>query len=113
MQVGKPVLSSWVSGTVNVVNSGIDFVEHVDVIFQYSSTQGLFLIVFFCFCFLNNPLKGRRGNVEVVVKSPSGTESILASPHGDAASSYPADGWKFGTVRNWGEVADGMKRFVL
>ena len=49
----------------------------------------------------------------MVVKSPSGTESILASPHGDAASSYPADGWKFGTVRNWGEVADGMKRFVL
>jgi subtilisin-like proprotein convertase family protein len=88
--VSKTVLSTWVNGTTVVANSGIDFVEHVDVIFQYTSTQG------------------RRGNVEVVARSPYGTESVLATPHGDSLSSYPPEGWKFGTVRNWGEAADGI-----
>jgi autotransporter-associated beta strand protein len=46
-----------------------------------------------------------RGNLKVVLTSPSGTRSVLAEPHGDTGDHFT--GWTFSTVRDWGESAAG------
>jgi hypothetical protein len=46
-----------------------------------------------------------RGDVEVVLTSPSGVESLLASVRNDSGDHYT--GWTFTTVRHWGEHAAG------
>ncbi len=46
-----------------------------------------------------------RGNLEIVLTSPGGTESRLAETHGDSNDDFPS--WTFSTVRSWGESADG------
>lgn len=48
-----------------------------------------------------------RGDVEVVLTSPSGTASILA-PGQRPENSQTLERWKLMTVRNWGEPADGV-----
>jgi len=48
---------------------------------------------------------GYRGDLKLVLTSPSGTQSILAEKHADAGDDYA--GWKFMTVRNWGESSLG------
>lgn len=87
--VGRALGPAEVFAAINVT-SQIDFVEHVDVWFQASSP--------------------RRGNVEVSLYSPSGMVSVLATPHNDATRDYPVAGWRFGTVRHWGERASGEWR---
>jgi len=46
-----------------------------------------------------------RGDLEVVLTSPSGTESVLAEKHDDPSDNYT--NWKFTTARNWGESSAG------
>jgi len=47
-----------------------------------------------------------RGDLDVRLISPDGTQSILAEQHdGDTNANY--DRWRFSTVRNWGEVSRG------
>ncbi len=47
-----------------------------------------------------------RGELEIVLTSPSGTQSVLAARHEeDVNDDYTA--WKFMTVRNWGESSVG------
>lgn len=46
-----------------------------------------------------------RGNLKIVLTSPSGTASRLAEVHSDTGDHYA--GWTFMTVRNWGEDAVG------
>ncbi|MGE5655863.1 MAG: S8 family serine peptidase [Actinomycetota bacterium] len=46
-----------------------------------------------------------RGDLEIVLVSPDGTESILAEPHGDTSDNY--DKWVFSSVRHWGESSQG------
>ncbi|MFT4642008.1 MAG: subtilisin-like proprotein convertase family protein, partial [Verrucomicrobiales bacterium] len=46
-----------------------------------------------------------RGDLKVVLQSPSGTESILSLPRNDDGSGYAA--WTFMSVRNWGESSQG------
>jgi subtilisin family serine protease/subtilisin-like proprotein convertase family protein len=46
-----------------------------------------------------------RGNLQVVLTSPHGTESVLAEVHSD--NNDHIRNWTFSTVRNWGETADG------
>ena len=46
-----------------------------------------------------------RGDLEIVLTSPSGTESILAESHGDPGDGYL--GWTFTSARHWGESAQG------
>lgn len=75
-------------GEVTVENSPITFVEHVDVIFQASHPT--------------------RGLLTVNLYSPHGTRSKLATEHHDTARNYPTNGWRFGSVRNWGENANGV-----
>jgi subtilisin-like proprotein convertase family protein len=51
-----------------------------------------------------------RGQLEVLLTSPSGTVSRLAEKHGDDGDDYD---WTFMTVRNWGENARGTWRLSV
>lgn len=46
-----------------------------------------------------------RGHLQVVLTSPSGTQSVLAESHRDSHSDY--DNWTFMTVRHWDESSYG------
>jgi subtilisin-like proprotein convertase family protein len=46
-----------------------------------------------------------RGNLRVVLTSPSGTESVLATPHADDNDNY--FNWTFSSKRHWGEESRG------
>ena len=46
-----------------------------------------------------------RGDLEVVLTSPSGTRSVLAEQHSDFNDNYT--NWKFTSARNWGESSAG------
>jgi subtilisin-like proprotein convertase family protein/outer membrane biosynthesis protein TonB len=46
-----------------------------------------------------------RGDLEIVLTSPDGTESILAEQRPDEGDNYTY--WVFNTVRNWGESSKG------
>ena len=46
-----------------------------------------------------------RGDLEIVLVSPSGTESRLAEEHSDNGNNFT--NWTFSTVRCWGEDSDG------
>jgi subtilisin-like proprotein convertase family protein len=46
-----------------------------------------------------------RGDLEVVLISPDGTESILANPSWDPKNNY--DHWVFTSARHWGESSEG------
>jgi subtilisin-like proprotein convertase family protein len=46
-----------------------------------------------------------RGDLEIVLTSPSGTQSVLAQPRVDPNADYPD--WKFMSVRHWGEPSPG------
>ena len=47
----------------------------------------------------------RRGDLQVVLTSPSGAESILAEAHQDSNANY--SNWTFTSVRHWGEPSAG------
>ena len=47
-----------------------------------------------------------RGDLEIILTSPSGTQSILAEKHEDANNNY-AD-WRFSSVHHWGEESRGQ-----
>jgi subtilisin family serine protease len=47
---------------------------------------------------------GREGDLEILLTSPFGTQSVLAYPHGDS-NDYV--NWTFMTVKNWGESSLG------
>ncbi len=47
----------------------------------------------------------RRGDLRVVLTSPSGTQSVLAEKHGDTGANY--DDWVFTTTHAWDEAAAG------
>lgn len=46
-----------------------------------------------------------RGDLRIILISPSGTESILAEMHNDYNKDY--NGWTFMTVRHWDELSNG------
>jgi len=52
-----------------------------------------------------NARHASRGDLRVVLTSPSGTQSVLADEHPDTGIDYL--GWTFSTVRGWGESAAG------
>ena len=47
-----------------------------------------------------------RGDLEITLVSPSGTESVLAERHGDPHEDY--DNWTLMSVRHWGEDSQGV-----
>ncbi len=46
-----------------------------------------------------------RGDLEIVLTSPDGTQSVLAEKHNDSGDNY--SGWTFSSVRHWGETSQG------
>jgi subtilisin-like proprotein convertase family protein len=46
-----------------------------------------------------------RGDLEIILTSPSGTESVLSEKHDDDNSDY--NNWRFSTVHNWDEDSRG------
>ncbi len=46
-----------------------------------------------------------RGDLEIILTSPSGTQSVLAQEHSDSGNDY--NGWTFMTVHNWDENSQG------
>lgn len=46
-----------------------------------------------------------RGDLQIGLTSPDGTESVLSEPHNDFNTNYNA--WTLMSVRHWGEHADG------
>ena len=46
-----------------------------------------------------------RGDLEIILTSPSGMQSVLSEKHEDANNNY-AD-WRFSTVQHWGEESRG------
>ena len=46
-----------------------------------------------------------RGDLEVILTSPSGTQSVLSEKHEDDGEDY--SNWRFSTVHNWDEDARG------
>ena len=46
-----------------------------------------------------------RGDLEVTLTSPDGTQSVLAEQHNDAGDDY--QNWTFSSVRHWGESSLG------
>ncbi len=73
--------------SIVINNSYSDFhVEHVEVVFDATHPH--------------------RGDLEVTLTSPAGVTSHLATPRGlDSGQDFSA--WRFGSVRHWGESADG------
>ena len=45
----------------------------------------------------------RRGDVTIVLLSPNGTRSVLATQHPDSHRDYPMGGWSFSSVHFWGQ----------
>jgi len=52
-----------------------------------------------------NALHAYRGDLEVTLTSPAGTESLLGTIRNDSGDNYT--GWRFSTVKSWGEFAAG------
>ena len=87
MNVGQAIPDNTPSGTSDSVTITEDItLEHVEVVFDATHTY--------------------RGDLEVVLTSPDGTESVLAEPHvTGGGADYP--NWKFMSVRHWGESSAG------
>ena len=49
----------------------------------------------------------RWGDLEITLISPQGTESILAEDHDTGINSTTYNGWRFGSVRHFGEESEG------
>jgi len=52
-----------------------------------------------------------RGQLNIQLTSPQGTISTLAETHGDNNPDYA--GWKFMTIRNWGENSQGTWQLTI
>ena len=52
-----------------------------------------------------------RGNLDIILESPSGHESWLAEKHSDDNDDY--DDWMFGTVQHWGESSQGIWKLKI
>ena len=46
-----------------------------------------------------------RGDMELILTSPSGSQSVLAEKHSDGGNNF--NNWRFGTVQHWGEDSRG------
>ncbi len=77
-----------VTDTIDVTGSGIEHVEHVEIVFD---------------C----PDHTFAGDLKVVLTSPSGTQSVLAETHNCSSGCVPYVNWSFGSVRHLDEPADG------
>jgi subtilisin family serine protease len=92
--VGLTIPDNDPTGVTRVLNMPVAFesVEWVEVVFD-ASHQDL-------------------GDLEVVLTSPSGTQSVL-SPAGNSLLDTDFNDWMFTTARNWGESPDGQWKLTV
>lgn len=84
--VPQPISDNNANGVSTSVHFAEDIrVEHVEV--ELSATHA------------------SRGQLEVILTSPSGTQSVLAQSHGDSGADF--SGWVFSSVRHWDESSVG------
>jgi subtilisin-like proprotein convertase family protein/endonuclease/exonuclease/phosphatase family metal-dependent hydrolase len=84
--VGQSIPDNNATGIASSFTMGADIrVESVEIVFSATHAS--------------------RGNLQVVLTSPSGTQSVLAEKHSDTGANY--SGWTFSTVRDWGESSRG------
>ncbi len=89
VSVNKPIYGGTPTvATFNISGCAVTSLEQTDLVFQASHP--------------------RRGLLRIVLVSPTGTRSNVQTPHQDNHANYPAAGWRFGSVRNWGEDANGL-----
>jgi len=92
---------SFNSGTINV-NAAIPDNDPTGITRTFSVPQNIKIesveVIF-------NALHSYRGDLNITLTSPSGTQSILAEPRNDDGANYV--NWAFSTVRNWGESSLG------
>ncbi len=74
--------------------SGIRSTVRLDDVVQVESVEVVF-----------NAMHPRRGDLEVVLTSPGGTDSVLTEVHGDEAANYSS--WALTSMRHWDELASG------
>lgn len=77
-----------VTSTIDVAGSGIDYIEHVEIVFDAADHTF-------------------SGDLKIVLTAPSGTQSVLAETHDCPQGPAPYVSWSFGSVRHLGEAADG------
>ena len=53
----------------------------------------------------------RRGDLDIVLVSPDGTESVLAANHQDLGDNY--SNWLFTSMRHWGESSQGIWKLKI
>jgi len=86
ISVGRAIPDASAGGVSSTFTVGADItVESVEIVFSATHAS--------------------RGHLQVVLTSPSGTRSVLATPRADTGDNYA--GWTFSTVRDWGESAAG------
>jgi len=86
INVGRSIPDNSVTGITSSFTVGGDIsVEWVEVVLSASHTY--------------------RGDLEVILVSPSGTQSVLAETRSDAGANY--SNWRFTSARHWGEEAAG------
>ena len=84
--VGQAIPDNNLTGITSSFTMGADIrVESVEIVFSATHAS--------------------RGNLQVVLTSPSGTQSVLAEKHADTGDNY--SGWTFSTVRDRGESSRG------
>jgi len=87
LAIGLPIPENDATGvSTNIAIPENYIVEHVEVVF--------------------NTTHSRRGDLAVVLTSPSGTQSVLASLRNDSNSNY--SNWRFMSARHWGELSAGQ-----
>lgn len=63
--------------------------------------------------FFNAPDHTRVGDLEIILTSPSGTESRLAELHNQTLGVFRYNNWRFGSLRHLGENSNGEWKLVV
>ena len=58
-----------------------------------------------------NALHNYRGDMQILLTSPTGIQSVLGSIRNDSGNNYT--NWSFSTVKNWGEYAAGTRTLQM
>ncbi len=77
-----------ISDTITVTGSGINFIEHVEILFDADNHTYV-------------------GDLLIFLESPSGSISVLSVPHNVNGANVPFNDWVFGSVQHMDEPADG------
>jgi len=94
--INLPAEKNWVSSIISINKSPVQLISTIQVPENLTVTWAE--VVF-------TANVAHRGDLTIILKSPFGTQSILAEKHGDTNSNFNA--WRFTTVRNWGESSKG------